>query len=451
MTDLVERARLYATEAHARINQRRKYSNQPYDVHLRSVAALVAEVCDDAEMIAAAWLHDTVEDTPATFRDVELAFGRPVASLVAELTDVSKPSDGNRAQRKAIDRAHLARASDRAKTVKLADLIDNCRDICRHDPRFAKVFLAEMEALLRVLDGGDAILMRRAHKAWNQCRERLESAATGADQPAPDEPAWLGGDAANGSHAHALRQFMRAFSARDIAEPIASFDTDTAALKAREIMESNGWIVAGLRRAGRIDGYVRCEDLVSGVCGDHHRTFSRGQIVTADASLSEVIFVLTRYTGCYVDMIGDVAGVILREHVQKPIVRMWLFGMITIIEMSVTQRLAEVYPDEQWRELITPGRLQKAETLRDERSRRGTPQKLVDCLQLSDKIQILIKDDAQLAWIGFDSRRVAKGVAKEFESLRNNLAHAQDIVATDWPQIARMTQRIEVLLGGIDE
>jgi len=308
-----------------------------------------------------------------------------------------------------------------------------------------------MEALLRVLDGGDAILMRRAHKAWNQCRERLESAATGADQPAPDEPAWLGGDAANGSHAHALRQFMRAFSARDIAEPIASFDTDTAALKAREIMESNGWIVAGLRRAGRIDGYVRCEDLVSGVCGDHHRTFSRGQIVTADASLSEVIFVLTRYTGCYVDMIGDVAGVILREHVQKPIVRMWLFGMITIIEMSVTQRLAEVYPDEQWRELITPGRLQKAETLRDERSRRGTPQKLVDCLQLSDKIQILIKDDAQLAWMGFDSRRVAKGVAKEFESLRNNLAHAQDIVATDWPQIARMTQRIEVLLGGIDE
>jgi hypothetical protein len=451
MNDFVEQARLYATEAHARIDQRRKYSNQPYDVHLRSVAALVAEVTDDDEMIAAAWLHDTVEDTPATFRDIENTFGAGVACLVAELTDVSKPSDGNRAARKAIDRAHLARASDRAKTVKLADLIDNCRDICRHDPRFAQVFLAEMEALLRVLGDGDAVLLRRAHKAWNQCRERLDARAVDKQEDDDLDTGRWAGDRSGGPHEHALRQFTRAFSARDIAEPIASFDTDTAALKAREIMESNGWIVAGLRRAGHIDGYLRCEDLVGGVCGDHHRPFSRGQVVTADASLSEVIFVLTRYTGCYVDMIGDVAGVILREHIQKPIVRMWLFGMITIIEMNVTKRLAEIYPNDAWRELLTRGRLEKAEQLLAERSRRGAGQKLLDCLQLSDKIQILIKDDAQLAWMGFSSRRVAKGIAKEFESLRNNLAHSQDIVNTDWPQIARMTQRIEFLLGFEDE
>jgi hypothetical protein len=70
----------------------------------------------------------------------------------------------------------------------------------------------------------------------------------------------------------------------------------------------------------------------------------------------------------------------------------------------------------------------------------------LDCLQFSDKAQVLLKDDAQLEWMGFRSRNVAKKVLKELESLRNNLAHAQSIVVHDWPQIARMTQRIHFLM-----
>jgi (p)ppGpp synthase/HD superfamily hydrolase len=97
---LVERARAFAIDAHRRIDQLRKYSQQPYSDHLASVASIVASVSEDQEMIAAAWLHDVVEDTPATLYDVETAFGKVVALLVENLPDVSKPSDGNRAARK---------------------------------------------------------------------------------------------------------------------------------------------------------------------------------------------------------------------------------------------------------------------------------------------------------------------------------------------------------------
>jgi (p)ppGpp synthase/HD superfamily hydrolase len=100
--DLVKRAEQFAIKAHARINQRRKYSLDPYEVHLRDVAGIVAEVSDDAEMIASAWLHDTIEDTAMTHDDIEREFGAGVARLVLELTDVSKPSDGNRRTRKAM-------------------------------------------------------------------------------------------------------------------------------------------------------------------------------------------------------------------------------------------------------------------------------------------------------------------------------------------------------------
>ena len=111
------------------------------------MAALVAEYTGDPEMIAAAWLHDTVEDTPVTLEELGREFGPGVAELVDQLTDVSRAGDGNRKLRKAIDREHLAGASARAQTVKLADLIDNAVDICRNDTKFARVYLDEMAEL----------------------------------------------------------------------------------------------------------------------------------------------------------------------------------------------------------------------------------------------------------------------------------------------------------------
>ena len=171
--DLVSRARLYAIEAHSRINHRRKYSLEPYDVHLKDVADIVSTVTEDVEIIAAAWLHDVVEDTPATFLDLEKEFGPQVAQLVSEVTDVSSPANGNRATRKALDRAHLAKASWRGKTIKLSDLIDNCRDICSHDPEFAKVYLTEMSGLLEVLSDGHPDLFSKAMELMHKNAEAL--------------------------------------------------------------------------------------------------------------------------------------------------------------------------------------------------------------------------------------------------------------------------------------
>ena len=146
-SDMEERAREFAVNAHTRIGHLRKYHKLPYATHLHNVAALVASVTDDPETLAAAWLHDVVEDTPATLEDVEKSFGRSIASLVESLTDVSRPRDGNRSVRKELDRRHLAKANRQAKTIKLADLIDNCRDICQNDARFAQVYLAEHRLL----------------------------------------------------------------------------------------------------------------------------------------------------------------------------------------------------------------------------------------------------------------------------------------------------------------
>ena len=163
--DVVEKARIFATAAHGAVGQLRKYTNEPYIVHPAEVARIVASVPGSTpDMVAAAWLHDVVEDTGCTYTDIHMAFGIDIATLVGWLTDVSRPEDGNRATRKAIDRAHTAEAPAEAQTIKLADLISNSRSIMEHDPTFAKTYLEEKRLLLEVMTRGDAGLMAEARK-----------------------------------------------------------------------------------------------------------------------------------------------------------------------------------------------------------------------------------------------------------------------------------------------
>ena len=79
--DLVERARAFA--AHKHRDQVRKYSKLPYMVHLESVVRILQSFgIDDPPILAAAYLHDTVEDTDAAMEEVYQQFGEQVAELV---------------------------------------------------------------------------------------------------------------------------------------------------------------------------------------------------------------------------------------------------------------------------------------------------------------------------------------------------------------------------------
>lgn len=159
---VVEKALAFATDAHE--GQLRKYTCKPYINHPVAVSKLVASIIDDPDMLAAALLHDTVEDTHITHEDIQHEFGSSIASLVENLTDISKPEDGNRATRKALDLAHIATASPQAKTIKLADLIDNSQSITECNPKFAQVYMKEKQALLQVLKEGDSKLYQQAKK-----------------------------------------------------------------------------------------------------------------------------------------------------------------------------------------------------------------------------------------------------------------------------------------------
>lgn len=175
MQSLEEQARRYATEVHAAAGQRRKYTDEPYIVHPAAVVDLVRSVTGNEYMLAAAWLHDTVEDTGTTLEDIRQQFGCEVAELVGMLTDKKQPQAKNRTARKVAHFRHTAAAAPDAQTIKLADIIDNTRAIVQYDPHFARIYLVEKQVQIGLLQQGDATLWQQAQTTIAQGMAQLRA------------------------------------------------------------------------------------------------------------------------------------------------------------------------------------------------------------------------------------------------------------------------------------
>ena len=336
MGDLVKAAKLFANGNHQRITAYRNPALQSFEMHLKSVAQIVSSVSHDEETIAAAWLHDIVEDTSVTVGDVERMFGANVAKLVGELTFVTHPTRGNRVARFAFEKEHFAKASAAAKTIKVADLIDTGRDLYKNDPASLSEYAAEASALTHVLEGGDTRLLARLNRDLGKfAADVLPAQPVAAVAPLRPSAFPVG----------ALRVIERAFTAQDIAEPLISFDCSNSANEVLKAMTVARIEVAGIHKEGILCGFLEAANLREGSCEASRREFVSSQVVTSESPLAEVIEVLTRHDSCFVSELGTVVGVISRIDFHKPIVRMWLFGIITAAELEFTERIRQKWPE----------------------------------------------------------------------------------------------------------
>lgn len=129
-TELLDRAIIFAVKAHAGTERRGK--GFPYIVHPMEAMEIVATITPDQALLAAAALHDTVEDTDVTIEDIRAEFGDRVASLVAQESEerpegVSDEDSWHDRKQAAINR--LAKAPRDAKIVALGDKLSNIRAI----------------------------------------------------------------------------------------------------------------------------------------------------------------------------------------------------------------------------------------------------------------------------------------------------------------------------------
>lgn len=157
----VAQAKRFATRKHGETGAVRKATGQPYIVHPEGVAALVKENGGDDEQIQAAWLHDTIEDTGATYDDIVEKFGKRVADIVSEVTN--KPHL-KKSEKEAYMTNKLKNLSHDALLVKLCDMRYN---------RFDHAPASQAERIERNIK--DLMSSRELTDAeWKLCEEILD-------------------------------------------------------------------------------------------------------------------------------------------------------------------------------------------------------------------------------------------------------------------------------------
>ena len=230
-----------------------------------------------------------------------------------------------------------------------------------------------------------------------------------------------------------------------------SFDTSTAVSEVAELMDRRNLDVVGVRKEGVVAGCVERADLSGVSCGERIRSIEPAMAISETASLADVVLGLVESPRLFVRVLGTIGGIITMSDLQKPPVRMWLFGMITLLEMRTSRLIELKCPGDSWKQYLSESRLQKAEVLLEERKRRNQSLELIDCLQISDKGQIIARNEEIRRLTRMQSRRQTEQTIRMLESLRNNLAHSQDIISCDWETIVELCKDMERVISGTEE
>jgi len=246
--------------------------------------------------------------------------------------------------------------------------------------------------------------------------------------------------------------FEQTITVRFIAEPLRSFDVNSEASKIRSFMEQQGYDVIGIRRNGLIIGYVTKEKLSDrAVIPEDICYFTETELVDDTANLVEVFKMLRTRPQIYVKYLNEVCGIVTKGDLQKAPVRMWLFGSVSFLEMQLLRVIRGCYPNESWKVYLKDKRLEMARKLFEDRKAKNEEIDLADCLQFCDKIDILESISKIKMHAGITPQRPVKALLNKAKDLRDNLAHAQDIITGRWPEIAETMEGIESLLEDLEK
>jgi len=212
-------------------------------------------------------------------------------------------------------------------------------------------------------------------------------------------------------------------------------------------MSDRDYDVVGVRRDGLVVGYVKRMDLSDGTLANHLVKFSSDNIIDESTQLIDILKQMRKTTRLFVLIFGQIGGIVTRGDIQKTPLRMWLFGLISMIEMQLLRIIREHCPNDTWKTFLAPARLKKAQELLSDRRKRNEAIDLADCLQFCDKREVILKCDKLKIAEGFDLH----STLKEIEQLRDNLAHAQDIIPGNWPKIVDIAEDSERLLRTLEK
>jgi hypothetical protein len=241
--------------------------------------------------------------------------------------------------------------------------------------------------------------------------------------------------------------FEKNITVNSISEVLTTCKVGDQALQIRDQMVSKDYDVIGVEENGLVIGYVLREDLREGTCREYFRSFSPSDLVSDSTPLLQTLFIFKNRVRLFIIEGNRISKVVTLADLQKPPIRMLLFGVISLVEMHLYRIIRESFAGDSWKRHLNAKRIQQSEELFLQRKARNEAIELSDCLQLCDKRDIILNEQPLRERLGIESKSKGKDFFKKLETLRNNLAHSQDLnTQNSWNEMISLIEQTETLL-----
>jgi hypothetical protein len=243
--------------------------------------------------------------------------------------------------------------------------------------------------------------------------------------------------------------FETGITANSIQEPLKCSFYGESALKVHAELVRLDFDVAGLRASGDQPTleFVRTLSLQNGNCEEAAEPIKAADIISESTPLIEVLIGLKDRPFFFILNGRQISGIITRADLQKPPVRILIFGIISLFETHLTFVVRKFFPGEEWRGALKPKRTKEAEAILQKRKERNEVIDLTDCLQFADKRDLVLVSEETRDYLGLKTKRGARSTFLSIERIRDKLAHSQDIVSgTTWEELIDVVQEAERML-----
>ncbi|EII3115731.1 CBS domain-containing protein [Vibrio parahaemolyticus] len=258
----------------------------------------------------------------------------------------------------------------------------------------------------------------------------------------------------NGTRFSALKKiFIDSVTVRDIYEPLMCCRSEDPSGHVKETLIHRQFDTAGvIDQDEKVIGYVNTSDLKDGVIEDYRVDIKLDQVISDSTPLASLLNVLQVSDFLYVNHGARVVGIITKADLNKPPVRVYVFGMLSLFEMHLNSWIRYDYPDNCWKEKLSLKRSGKAQTIYEERKKNNQDLSLLDCLQLADKRDLLSKSKAFRDRFGFKKQEMERFI-RGAEKIRNEVAHSQDSIISSlhWEFFVEVLEKVDSFLSKSDE
>lgn len=243
-------------------------------------------------------------------------------------------------------------------------------------------------------------------------------------------------------------------TAGTIFEYLQSCPADAQADEMYRLLKARDFDLAGVRNEenGPVIAFVTTESLRGGSVRKHLQPLTDDDWVQDTLPLTKLMERLKNRQFVFVRAKSDAIGIIRGADLNKPPIRVFLFGLVSLLEMHMSYWLRVEYPNDSWRKSLKPDRVKAAKKVQANRRQRNQDLELVECLQFCDKRDLVLDRKDVCSEIGIDSIKRANARLKKVEHLRNTLAHSQyDLVrGTTWKELIELVQWIETVIHKSD-